>query len=126
VLALTCCAQLRILQASVPAPAGRLPAVYPLLAQLTGWSAITIAIAAWIDRSRYAELSGAVAAPLSFAVIGIAWYTPALNHLLVTPPGSSHTVTLSWYAVAGGAALLTTTALRDRWHRHPRVPHRVA
>jgi hypothetical protein len=125
VLALTCWVQLRITAHTVPAWAGRMPAVYPLLAQLTGWSAITIAIATCVDRSRFAGLSGAAAAPLSLAVIGIAWYTPALNHLLVTPPANAHEVTLGWYAIAGGAAVLTSAALRDRWHRYARVLRRA-
>ncbi len=126
VLALTCWAQLRIMAHTVPARASRPPPEYPLLAQLTGWSAITIAIAASIDRSRFAELAGAAAAPLSLAIIGIALYTPALNHLLVTPPADAHEATASWYAIGGGAAVLASAALRDRWHRYARLLYRAA
>lgn len=126
VLALTCWVQLCITAHTIPSWAGRMPTQYPLLAQLTGWSAITIAIAAGVDRSRFAELAGTAAAPLSLAVIGIAWYSPALNHLLVTPPANAHTVTVSWYAIAGGAAVLASAALRDRWHRYTRRLHPAA
>lgn len=124
VLALTCWLQLRIMAHTVPASAGQQPATYPLLAQLTGWSAITLAIAACIDRSRYAELAGAAAAPLSLAVIGTAWYTPDLNRSLISPPANPHTVTATWYAITAITALLAGAALRDRWHRYTRARHR--
>ena len=47
-----------------------------MIAQLTGWCAVTVAAAACADRSRYADLGGAIAAPVSFAAIALAWYTP--------------------------------------------------
>ena len=66
VLAITCWAQLRIIAGTFP-PGGlsRPPAVYPVIAQLAGWCAITVAAAACADRSRYADLGGAVAVAVS-------------------------------------------------------------
>ena len=72
VLAVTCWAQLRITADTVPSHIlGPAPAVYPLVAQLTGWSAVTVTAAAWVDRSRYADLGGAIAAPVTFAAIAL-------------------------------------------------------
>jgi hypothetical protein len=101
------------------------PAVYPLLAQLTGWCAVAVAAAACCDRSRYADLGGAVAAPVSLAVIALAWYGPRIDRLLVAPPATAHAVTIAWYAVAAAALVLTAAAMRDRWHRYPRLPRRA-
>jgi hypothetical protein len=78
VLAATCWAQLRIIAQTIPPHTlGHPPAVYPLIAQLTGWSAVTVAAAALADRSRYADLGGAIAVPVSFAAIALAWYAPS-------------------------------------------------
>jgi hypothetical protein len=64
ILAVTCWAQLRIAARTIPPhDPSHLPAVYPLIAQLTGWCAVTIVAAACVGRSRYADLGGAVAAP---------------------------------------------------------------
>jgi hypothetical protein len=66
VLAITCWVQLRIMAHTIPAHAvSHLPAVFPVIAQLTGWCAVTVAAAACTDRSRYADLGGAAAAPVS-------------------------------------------------------------
>jgi hypothetical protein len=101
-----------------------LPAVYPLLAQLTGWCALAVAAAACCDRSRYADLGGAVAAPVSLAIIALAWYSPGINRLLVTPPATARAATLAWYAITAAALALTCVAMRDRWQRYTRVLHR--
>ena len=78
VLAATCWAQLRLIAQTIPPHIlGHPPAVYPLIAQLTGWSAVTVAAAACVGRSRYADLGGAIAVPISFGAIALAWYVPA-------------------------------------------------
>jgi hypothetical protein len=129
VLAVTCWAQLSIMDDTIDrSPSGpalasvvvRFPAVYPLLAQLTGWCAVTVAAAACCDRSRYADLGGAVAAPVSFAVIAIGWYAPGLAAHLVTPPASPAADAIAWYAIAAAALALSAAALRDRWRRYTR------
>ena len=125
VLVVTCWAQLRIMAHTVPAHTlGHPPAVCPVIAQLTGWCAITVACAACVDRSRYADLGGAIAVPVSFAAIALAWYAPATSRILTGPPASALGVTTAWYAIAAAALTLTGAAMADRWHRycrHPRV-----
>ena len=104
VLAITCWAQLRIMAHTIPAHTlSRPPAVYPVIAQLTGWCAVTVAAAACADRSRYADLGGAAAAPVSFAAIALAWY-----------------------AITTAALALTCAAMRDQWHRHTRNLQRLS
>lgn len=121
VLALTCWTQLLIMTLTVPAGArGDLPAVYPLIAQLIGWCALTVAAAVCADRSRYADLGGAVAAPVSLVLIALAWYTPAFSRVLVDPPATAHGVAVAWYAIAAAALALTSATLRDHWHRYTR------
>jgi len=118
VLAATCWAQLRITAQTIPPHTlGHPPAVYPLIAQLTGWCAVTVAVAACAGRSRYADLSGAIAAPTSLGAIALAWYVPVSSRLLTGPPATAHDVTIAWYAVAAAASALTWMALRDQWHR---------
>jgi hypothetical protein len=121
VLVATGWAQLRIMIHTIPPHLlGDPAAVYPLIAQLAGWCAVTVAVAACVDRSRYADLGGAVAAPVSFAIVAIAWYLPASARLLVDPPATAHGVTIGWYVVAAVALALTSTAMRDQWHRYVR------
>jgi hypothetical protein len=121
VLALTCWTQLLIMAHTVPAGAkGDLPAVYPLIAQLTGWCALTVAAAVCADRSRYADLGGAVAAPVSLALIALAWYTPEFSKVLVDPPATAHGVAVAWYILVASALALTGAAMRDPWHRYAR------
>jgi hypothetical protein len=124
VLAATCWAQLRIMAHTIPHALGHPPAIYPLIAQLTGWCAVTVAAAACADRSRYADLGGAIAAPVSFAAIALAWYAPVTGRFLVAPPATAHGVTIAWYAIAAAALALTCAATRDRWHRYTRNHHR--
>ena len=121
-LALTFWAQLRIMAPVIPphAPQDPREPYYALIAQLVGWSAIIVAIAACVARSRFADLGGAIAAPVSFAVIAVAWYTPRTAVFLVGPPASPHSVTIGWYAIAFAALTLTCVALRDTWHRYAR------
>jgi hypothetical protein len=121
VLAVTCWAQLRIMAHTIPPHvSGHPPAVYPLIAQLTGWSLVTVAAAACVDRSRYADLGGAVAAPVSFGAIALAWYAPVTARFLVEPPATAHAVTIAWYGVASAALALTCVAMRDQWRRYAR------
>jgi hypothetical protein len=70
------------------APAGHIVLAVPVLA--------VTCCAACADRSRYADLGGAIAAPVSFAAI----------------------------ATAGLA--LSCAAMRDRWHRYTRRLHRLS
>jgi len=121
VLALTCWAQLRVMAYTLPQHAlGPAPAVYPLIAQFTGWCAVMVAAAACVDRSRYADLGGAVAVPVSFGAIAVAWNVPATAGVLVDPPATANGVTIAWYAVASAALALTCVAMRDHWHRYSR------
>jgi len=126
VLAATGWAQLGIMSATISARhAGPAPAIYPLTAQLTGWCALAVAAAACCERSRYADLGGAVAAPVSLAAVAVAWFTPAVKRLLAAPPATPHTATIAWYLMAAVAAIVTGTALGDPWRRYTRIFHRV-
>jgi len=121
VLAVTCWAQLRIMAHTVPPRTlSHLPAIYPVIAQLTGWCAVAVAAAACVDRSRYADLGGAIAVPVSFAAIALGWYSPVTSRFLIQPPATAHGVTVAWYAIAAAASALTGAAMRDRWHRYTR------
>lgn len=121
ILAATCWAQLLVMTHTIPPHTlGHPPAVYPLIAQLTGWCAVTVAAAACVDRSRFADLGGAIAAPVSFAAIALVWYAPNTSRLLTEPAATAHSVTVGWYAIASAALAVTCVALRDRWHRYSR------
>jgi hypothetical protein len=120
ILAVTCWAQLDMTARTFPPHTLSGPAIYPLIAQLTGWCGITVAAAAGVDRSRYADLGGAVAAPVSFAAIALAWYAPVTSKFLVEPAATAHGVTIAWYAVTAAASVLTGVAMRDQWHRYGR------
>ena len=127
VLAVTCWAQLRIMARTIPPHTlSHPPAVHPLIAQLTGWCAITVAAAACADRSRYADLGGAIAASASFAVIALAWYAPVSARFLVEPPATAHGVTIAWYTIATAALALTCAAMQDHWHRYTRNLQRLS
>jgi len=120
VLAATCWAQLGIAAGPVPAGAPA-PAVYPLLAQLTGWAAVVVAAAACVGRTRYVDLGGAMAVPVAFAAIALAWYVPLTGRFLTDPPASEHAVSIAWYAVTAAALAATAVALHDQWHRYSAV-----
>jgi hypothetical protein len=128
VLAATCWVQLRLMDHSMPAGSvARAPAVYPLIALLTGWCAVTVTIAACVQRSRYANLGGAVAAPVSFAAITLSWFLPATGKWLnepPAPPATMHGVTITWYAIAAAAWVVTCVAMQDQWYRYARVLRR--
>ena len=121
VLALTCWAQLRVMAYTIPPHAlGHAPAVYPLIGEFTGWCAVTVAAAVCVDRSRYADLGGAIAVPVSFGAIAAAWNVPASASVLVDPPATAHGVTIAWYVIASAALAVTCVAMRDQWHRYSR------
>jgi hypothetical protein len=127
VLAVTCWAQLRIMAHTIPPHTlGHPPAIYPVIAQLTGWCAVTVAAAACGDRSRYADLGGAIATPASFAAIALAWYAPVTSRFLIEPPATAHAVTIAWYSIATAGLALSCAAMRDRWHRYTRNRHRLS
>jgi hypothetical protein len=126
ILALTFWAQLRIMAPVITPHAPQDPhePFYALIAQLIGWSAIIVAAATCTARSRFADLGGAVAAPISFAVIAAAWYLPLSAKFLVKPPAIPHSITIGWYAIAAVALIVTCAAMRDHWHRYIRGLHR--
>lgn len=97
------------------------PAIYPLLAQLAGWCALTVAVAACCDRSRYADLGGAVGAPVSLALIALGTYGPKIDHLLANPPATQHTTTIAWYVIGVVALAAAFAAMGDRWRRYLRT-----
>jgi len=127
ILALTFWAQLRIMAPVIlpHAPQDPHEPFYALIAQLIGWSAIIVAAAACTARSRFADLGGAIAAPVSFAVIALAWYAPLSAKYLVKPPAIPHSIAIGWYAIAATALILTCAAMRDHWHRYTRNLHRL-
>jgi hypothetical protein len=126
VLAATCWAQLRLMDHTIPPDTlGPPPAVYPLIAQLAAWCAVTVAAAALVDRSRYADLSGAIAVPVSFAAIALAWFVPFSHRFLADPPATAKVATIVWYAIATVALALTCAAMRDRWHRYRTLTSRA-
>jgi hypothetical protein len=128
VLAVTCWAQLRIMASAIPPHAPQDPhePLSALVAQLIGWAAITVAAAACVARSRFADLGGVVAAALGFAVIAFAWYTPLTAEFLVNPPASPHSVTIGWYATTAAALIVTCAVMRDPWHRCTRSLGRLS
>jgi hypothetical protein len=114
-------AQLVIMAHTHPAVARHhLPAIYPFIAQLVGWAAIALATACCCDRSRYADLTGAIAVPITLAVIAFCWFTPDVRYLLVTGPATRRTATIAWYSIAAVFVAITAAALRDTWHRYTR------
>jgi hypothetical protein len=124
VLALTCWVQLRLMTTTVPAgSAGHLPAFYPLLAQLMGWSALEVALANCCERTRYAALSGAIAASVTFVAIAAATFIPTLKRHLLTPPATPHAATIAWYTITAVMLALTCVAIRDQWQRYTRRLH---
>jgi hypothetical protein len=125
VLALTCWVQLGLMASTFPAhDAKPQPAVYPLTAQLTGWSLLALSIATCCERTRYAALSGAIAAPVTFVAIAAASFMPPLDRHLLSPPDSARAATIAWYAISAAACALAILAIRDQWHRYTRRLHR--
>jgi hypothetical protein len=92
-------------------------------AELTAWSAITLAAAALIARTRWNDLGGAIAAPAAIAFIALLAVTPL--HLFpatispLTPKLHSawQQAEWKWWALALIAALITCWVSRDPWLR---------
>jgi hypothetical protein len=120
-LALTCWVQLLVMAHTYPSP-GRhhLASIYPLIAQLTGWSALAVAMAACCDRSRYYDLAGAIAAPVTLAAIAFAWFAPGVKNLLATHPAAPRNATIAWYSIAAASLAITAAAMSDTWRRYTR------
>jgi hypothetical protein len=122
VLALTCWVQLLVMAHTYPSMTRHhLAAIYPLIAQLVGWSMLAVAIAACCDRSRYYDLGGAIAAPVALAIMAFAWFTPGIKDLFVTRPATPRTATIAWYTIAAGSLTITVLAMSDTWHRYSRA-----
>ena len=100
------------------APAGHIALAAPVLA-ITCWAPL-----------RIVPTGGAVAAPISFAAIALAWYAPVTGRFLIEPPATVHAVTIAWYFIAAPGLALSCAAMRDQWHRYirnlqrPSSPHR--
>jgi len=124
VLAVTCWAQLSLMAYTFPIHATE-GAIYTLIAVLTAWSMIFLAVAACCDRSRFADVGGAMAVPISLAIIAFAWFTPAVKDLFVVgagrPLATPRAATIAWYIVAAAALALAYAAMRDRWPRYTRL-----
>jgi hypothetical protein len=101
------------------------PALYPLIAQFTGWAAVAVLSATWCDRTRFASLNGALAAPITIALITLTWTEPHLQHVLSTPTARPRTATAAWYTIAAIAAVGSWAASRDSWHRYAHLVTRV-
>jgi hypothetical protein len=124
-LAATCWGQLHLMAETVPAgETVHLPAIYPLIAQFTAWSLFAAAIAGCYERTRHASLSGAIAVPVSTALIAVAEFTPALQRRLLTPPATPQAAAIAWYTLAAAALSLAGIAIRDQWHRYTHRLHR--
>ena len=85
---------------------------------------LAAAIAGCCERTRYASLSGAIAVPVSTALIALAEFTPALQRHLLTPPATPQAAATAWYALAAAALCLAGIAIRDQWHRYTHRLHR--
>lgn len=84
------------------------------LAEFCAWLAVATAAAAAVDRTRWRELGGAVAAPITLALIG----------LLVAVPSYSAG---DWWATALAAGLVAAGESRDPWRRvHGKIFRRAA
>lgn len=117
VIAATAWVQLRIIGVGLP-QGPRSTAIYPLLAQIVAWCAVATAMATSVDRSRYADLGGALATPLAFAAVAIAWYVPVLKAHLVAPPASQGSSAIGWYVIGAVSLAVSWLALRDQWYRY--------
>jgi hypothetical protein len=109
------------LQAARP-PAGSLPWL-ALTAELAAWCAVALALAAGLERTRWHDLAGLVAAVCALAVVAALALAPL--HLL---PGTIIDMTSAqqrqwaaawqlWAAVAAAAAVIAGWAAGDPWRR---------
>jgi hypothetical protein len=124
VLAITCAVQLDLMASTFPAQYRRhLPAVYPLVAELTAWSLLALSVAACCERTRYEALSGAISAPVTFVCMAAVWLIPPLQRHLVSPPDTARAAAISWYTIAAAVLVVAILAIRDQWHRYARRLH---
>lgn len=122
ILAGTFAVQLRLMADSFPVHQPiKPPAVYPLAAQFIGWAALAILAATWSDRTRYANLNGAVAAPIAMSVIAAAWLIPQLHRFFDTSQAHPGAAIRTWYLVAACATIGSWLTVRDQWHRYTRL-----
>jgi len=119
-------ADLRItLPPGSPAQAEHLPWL-SLIVEMAAWSALAVAVAAVISRTRWNELAGAVAAPAALALTGVLALAPlGLFPAAATGPGQSASWPGSdwrWCALSLAAVLVACWACRDPWRRLPWRP----
>jgi hypothetical protein len=134
VLGLGCAVQLlvagRALAADLQA-AGKPPAALPwlaLAAELIAWCALALALAAGLERTRWHDLAGIVAAIGAMAVVGALALVPL--HLLPATIADMTTAQQRqwawawqlWAAAAAAAAVIAGWAAGDPWRRIARRP----
>jgi hypothetical protein len=120
VLALTCWVQLSLMAYTIPRHTVA-PAIYPLIAELTAWSTIFVAVAACCDRSRFADIGGVIAVPISCVLVVLFCFTPGVKDLFAAPPATLGASTVAWYSLGAAALVMAYAAMRDRWHRYTRM-----
>jgi len=110
-------------------PAAALPWV-ALTAELAAWCALALALGAGLERTRWHDLAGLIAAVGALAVIGAVALVP-LHLLPVTITAMTSAQLRQWssawrlWAAAGAAAILVAAwAAGDPWHR-VRLPRRL-
>jgi len=102
-----------------------------LTAELAAWSALALALAAGLDRTRWRDLAGFAAAALALAVVGASALIPV--HLLPVAivsltSAQRHYWTVAWRlwaATGAAAAVIAGWAAGDPWRR-ARLPRRPA
>lgn len=102
-----------------------------LSGELTAWSAITLAAAAVVARTRWNDLGGAIAAPAALAFVAFLAVMP-LHLFPASLTGSTSSVRAawlrsgwSWWALGLLATVVTCWASRDPWSRLRSAPLRL-
>ena len=119
-VAVTAAVQLGLASAGLP---GVLPWV-SLAAELAGWSAIALALAAGLQRTRWHDVAGVLAVPLALAAVAVLGQL----HWQLFPAGlGDHSATVAWthagwrWAVVCAASLaIAAWSSRDSWRRASR------
>ena len=115
-------AQLNIDSLSQGQPVPRLPWA-SLSAEFAAWLAITLAVAAFVARTRWNDLGGAIAAPATLGVLALLAATPLhlLPASLIGPTASVRAAWFhsdwSWCTLGGLATFIACWASRDPWSR---------
>ncbi len=100
-----------------------------LVAELIAWSAIAVAAAALVTRTRWNDLGGAIAAPAALAFIGLLAATPlglvpvAFAGLTLRQHNAWLRAEWSWWSLSLIAALVAGWANRDPWLRLKSARH---